>query len=191
MKNKSLFKLFVVSSIFLFISGCAFGNRRPCLTYTPFSSSQPGNNITLRVIPFEDSRQFKDTVGYSRNGFGMPCAKVIPQNSVTEWVTSALKLELTNAGYNTSEQEDVSDVIEGEVLDIFCDTYMSYEGRAMLKVVLKKDGKVILDKNYSANKTGGINWAATASSFAKTLDETLQDVLRQVVFDINKELLEK
>lgn len=180
---------FLVATVILFMSGCAWIDRKPLLTYSSFSVPQPQNKIILKVIPFEDKRTIKDTVGYSRNGFGQRCAKVIPQNNVAGWVTNALKLELTNAGYTISEEENTPNKIEGVVIDIFCDTYFTYDGRASLKVSLKKDGKILIDKDYSSTKSGGANWAATSESFAKTLDMTLQDVLKQVMFDINKELL--
>lgn len=187
MKNK--ISLVIIS--LLFISGCAWGNRQILLSYSPVSSPQPQNNISLRIVPFGDKRTIKDTVGYSRNAYGMRCAKIIPQNSVSEWVTNALKAELTNMGYSISEQEVTSNVIEGDVFDVFCDTYFTYDGSIGIKVVLKRDGKIALEKQYSAKKSGGVNWAATGKTFAKTLEMTLQDALRQAVFDINKELLKQ
>ncbi len=185
---KSRFLAFIV---ILLMSGCAWVDRKPILTYSSFSTPQPQNKIILKVVPFEDKRTIRNTVGYSRNGFGTRCAKVIPQNNVAEWVTNALKLELTNAGYTLSEEENVPTKIEGVVFDVFCDTYFTYDGRASLKVYLKKDGKVLIDKDYSSTKSGGVNWAATSESFAKTLKMTLQDVLKQVVFDISKELIKE
>lgn len=177
--------------IIFFISGCAWGDRRPFLTYAPILTPQQKNNITLKIVTFSDKRTIKDTIGYSRNAYGMRCAKFIPQNSVTEWVTNALKSELTNAGYSITSQETTPNVIEGEVFDIFCDVSFAYEGSVGIKVVLTQSGKVVLDKQYSSKKNGGVNWAATETTFAKTLEMTLQDTLRQAVFDINKELLKQ
>lgn len=175
--------------IVFFISGCAWGDRRPFLTYAPILTPQQKNNIALKIVTFVDKRPIKDTIGYSRNGFGMRCAKFIPQNSVAEWVTNALKTELTNAGYSVTNQEYAPNIIEGEVFDIFCDVSFAYEGSVGIRVVLKESNKVVLDKQYSSKKNGGVNWAATETTFAKTLEVVLQDTLRQVVFDINEELL--
>ncbi len=189
-KVKYLAKGMAILSIF-FLSGCAFGTRRPLLIYTPVSVHQPKNNIEVKVNSFEDKRTITDTVGYSRNGYGMRCAKVVPENSVTDWVTNALKAELTNAGYAVSDNENTANVIEGKAFDIFCDTFVTYEGRISLKLILKKNGTVVLEKDYSATKSGGLNWAATPASFAKTLEMTLQEVLKQALPDINKELSQK
>ena len=187
MKNKIFFIIFV----FIFVSGCAWGDRVIRLSYLPVSSPQPKNNIVVKVNNFEDKRTITDTVGYSRNAYGMRCAKVIPENSVSEWVTNALKAELINLGYTISDEKTATNVINGVVFDVFCDTYFTYDGRIGIKVVLEKNGKITLVRNYSVNKTGGINWAATSTSFAKTLEMALQDTLRQVVNDINDQLLKK
>jgi hypothetical protein len=134
-------------------------------------------------------RTIKDTVGYSRNGYGMRCAKVIPENNVNQWATDALKKELENAGYTVTGENDTQNVVDGAVFDIFCDTYMTYEGRVNVKVSLKKKGETIFDKNYSATQSGGVNWAATEASFAKTLELTLQEAIKQAVYDIDKGIL--
>jgi len=190
-KNQVKNKAFFVVLALIFVSGCAWGDRMIRLSYSPVSSIQPKNNIVVKVNNFEDKRTITDTVGYSRNAYGMRCAKVIPENSVSEWVTNALKAELVNLGYTISDQETTTNVINGVVFDVFCDTYFTYDGRVGIKVILEKNGKIALERNYSANKTGGVNWAATSTSFAKTLEMALQDTLRQVVVDINDQLLKK
>lgn len=186
MKLKFLLLMFI-----LFISGCAWGDRMIRLSYTPVSSTQPKNNIVVKVNTFEDERIVKDAVGYSRNAYGMRCAKVIPENNVSEWVTNALKAELVNLGYTISNQETTMNVINGDIFDVFCDTYLTYNGRIGIKVILEKSGEVAMERDYSVNKSGGMNWAATSTSFAKTLEMALQDTLRQVVIDINDQLLKK
>jgi uncharacterized lipoprotein YajG len=66
---------------------------------------------------------------------------------------------------------------------------MTYDGKVGLKVILEKDANIVLDKNYAASKSGGTNWAATEISYATTLEATLQEVIKQVVFDINEKLI--
>ena len=190
--NKKIWaiKIFAAAGV-IFLSGCAFGVRKPFLSYSPVLPAQHKNNIVIKVVPFKDERKTKDTVGYVRNSLGMKCAKVVPQNNVAKWVTDSLKSELRNAGYTVSGGDNVSNVVQGSVLDIFCDTYLTYDGRAALKIVLKRGGKVILSKDYSVKKNGGMNLAATSKAFAKTLEMTLQEVLKQVVSDVNKLLLKQ
>ncbi|MCD6539793.1 MAG: hypothetical protein J7K37_03735 [Candidatus Omnitrophica bacterium] len=175
----------------LFLSGCALGVRRPFLTYTPILPPSGKNNITIKVVPFKDERKIKDTVGYVRNACGMRMAKVVPQNDVIEWVTNSLELELKNAGYTISEEENTPNVIEGSVFNILCDTYFTYDGRIALKVILKKDQKVVLENDYSVKRGGGVNLAASSGAFAKTLEMALQETLKQVVNDINEKLLKQ
>src|SRR3989339_594350 len=182
MKNKILF----VALTLIFISGCAaLQDSRIRLSYSSISSIQPKNNIIVKVNAFVDKRTISDSVGDANKRW----IKVIPENSVTEWVTDALKAELVNLGYTISDQENITNVIDGTVFDVFCDTYMSltYNGRIGIKVILKKNGIVALERNYSVNKTCDMLWSITSAQLAKTLEMTLQETLKQAVSDINKE----
>src|SRR5580704_4397437 len=123
-----------------FISGCAWGDRHPMLTYSPVANVQNKNNIVVKIVNFDDKRPVTNTVGYSRNAWGMRCAKVVPQNNVADWVTNALKAELERSGYTVaSGQDSSSNVISGEVYQVFCDTYMDYQGSIGIKVTLQQD----------------------------------------------------
>jgi len=187
--NKKLVYLAMIGIFIISSSGCALGTRRPFLTYTPILPAQAKNNITLRVAPFKDERKIKDTVGYARNVYGMRMAKVMPQNDVIEWITDSLKLELKNAGYAISDEKNAPNIIEGSVFDILCDACFTYDGRIALKVILKRDQKVALEKDYSIKKGYGASWAGTSKAYGKALEMTLQDAFKQVIVDINKELL--
>lgn len=182
-KNNS-FCIFIFSILFV-ISGCAFGTRRPTLTYTPALSVASTKNISIKVMPFEDRRHNKEEIGYVRNTYGMRCAKVISTNDVSEWITAALKAELRNAGYALSD--DAQNVVSGDIIEVFCDIFLAYEGKVMVRIILKNGEEVILDKNYSA-KEEEMNWAARATTITKVLEKTLQNIMRQVVFDINKKI---
>ncbi len=187
MKRKVL--LFV---LVLLLSGCAFGTRRPMLTYSTILPAAPKNNITIKVAPFKDERTWStEKIGDVRNGYGMRCADIIPQNSEEEWLADAFRKELTNAGYVISDDTNTAVTLEGTALDIYVNAYMNYGGRLKLNIVLKKSDKVILSKEYSAERNCGMAWASTAASFGKTLEITLQDIMKKIIPDINKVLLEK
>lgn len=188
---KKIVFLIVIGCALANVSGCAFGTRRPLLTYDTALSPASKNNITIKVNSFKDERTWsKAKVGDVKNGFGMRCADIIPQNSVTEWVSDALKQELTNAGYTVSDSVEAANMIDGVVMEVYTDAYMNYGGRVRLNIVLKdRSGKTILDKNYEAGENCGLNWAATAASYAKTLEVTLQQVMKSIIDDINVELL--
>lgn len=179
--------LFVLA---LFMSGCAFGTRRPMLTYSTVLPAAPKNNITIRVAPFKDERTWsKEKIGDVRNGYGMRCADIIPQNSEEEWLADAFKKELTNAGYVISDGTNTAVILEGIAHDIYVNAYMNYGGRLKLNIVLKKSDKVILSKDYSAETNCGMAWASTVASFGKTLEITLQEIMKKIIPDINKVLL--
>lgn len=174
----------------LLLSGCALGTRRPMLNYSIIFPSAAKNNIVVKVSDFNDERTWsKAKIGDVKGGFGNRCGEIIPQNSVTVWIKEALKKELNNAGYTISDDASVNNIIGGDVLEVYTDAYWNYGGRVRLKIVLKKDGEEVLAKEYSAEKNCGMQWAATAASFGKTMELTLQDVMKQVLPDINKALL--
>lgn len=173
------------------VSGCAFGTRRPVLEYSVVLPPAEKSNIAIKVSGFKDERLWsKEKIGDVRNGFGMRCADIIPQNNVADWVTDALKNELNNAGYILSEDGIASNIIDGTVLEVYADAYFNYGGRIRLNIVLRKGDKDLLNKEYSSQKNCGMQWAATAASFGKTMELTLQDVMRQIIPDVNKALLE-
>lgn len=184
--------MLLLFALVLCLSGCAFGTRKPMLTYTTTLPAVSKNNIAVKVLPFKDERTWsKDKIGDVKNAYGMRCADIIPQNNVSEWITDALKKELSNAGYSVSDDSTVSNTIEGAVLEVYTDAYWNYGGRVRLSIALKRGGKMLFHKQYSAEKNCGMQWAATAASFAKTLELTLQDAMQQIIPDINKSLVDK
>jgi len=176
--------LFITVSVIL-VSGCAFGTRRPLLDYQTTMPSKAQNNISISIDPLSDARTWsKKKIGNVRDGFGMRCGEVVPQNSVTEWIRNALKDELKNSGYSVVDS-GTQNVISGEVNEVYCNAYWNYGGRVGFHLVVKKDGTSILDKKYAFEKNAGTCWAATAESFANTMKFTLQEVMKQVIDDIN------
>jgi uncharacterized lipoprotein YajG len=175
-----------------FLSSCVLGTRRPLLTYTTILPTANKNNITIKIAPFKDKRTWsKEKLGDVRNGYGMRCADIIPQNSVTEWVADAFNKELTNAGYTVSSDANAAVNIEGSLLEVYVNAYMYYGGRVRMNIVLKKDGKEVLTEEYFQQKKCSMKWAATADSYAKTIEMTLQDIMMQVIPDINDALLKR
>jgi len=173
----------------LLVSGCAFGTRSALLTYQVSGTPHAARNITLAVSDFRDDRNDKRDVGGVRNTWGMKTAKVVAKNDVAQWVRQALVDELTQQGYTVSSAP-ASLAVGGKVLEVYCDSYMTYEGKVLLAVELRRDGAVLLDKTY-AGKGGGMNWAATSKGYAKALQEALATALYDVVSDINRTLAEQ
>lgn len=185
MINKNFSLCLIIVFVLLSISGCAFGTRRPTLTHSTALPPGSPKDIAIKVMSFEDKRPNKEEIGYIRNAYGMRCAKVISTNDVSNWITSALKAELQNAGYSLSDNAQNS--VSGDVIEVFCDTSFAYEGKVMVRVILKKANEVILDKNYSA-KEEEMNWAARAATISKVLEKTLQNAVKQIMFDIDNKI---
>lgn len=191
----------VVSVVVL--AGCAFGTRQPTLVYPP--ASEPADkmaahaavavapvrkNVQIVLKPFVDARSDKRVVGTVRNALGMRTADVIPTNDVSGWVTQAVAAELEKNGYTVVSQAappgNAGKVVSGEILNVFCDMYLTYNGQVSLVVKVKEDGKELLNRHYAGEGSAGMAVAMTAESYAQSLALALAAALQKFVADLNQ-----
>lgn len=187
------------------LAGCAFGTRQPTLIYppTPETTSQSEKQaippaetktITIMLHDFRDERTDKSVVGTVRNGFGMRTADVIPTNSVPAWVTQAIELELKDVGYpvvrGTAEAGAKPNevVVSGEILNVFCDMYMSYTGQVSLLVRVNSKGSELFSRHYAGEGSAGLAWAATGESYAQSLALALSSAIKKFVAELETKL---
>ena len=183
---KKIFGIARICSVIFYFSGCAFGTRHPLLEYKPVTAKSQPKNIAVYVENFKDERTEKNLIGNVRNGWGLKTADVVTDTNVSDWITNALKAELGNGGYVVAKDRTEL-VTGGEVLTVYCDSFMQYEGNVTVSVVLKKGDQVLIDKKYTGKATN-LNWAATAKSYGLTLEQSLQNVMKQITSDINQKL---
>jgi len=150
---------------------------------------QESKNIALQLKSFDDERKDKESVGSIRNLYGMPIITIKTDSDVPQWMSSALKAELTNAGYDVLDSARY--VIEGKIKKVFSSTYFMYHGELLVDIALKSDGTVIFQKSYNTNKGGGINWIASPSQCMNTLERNLQTVCKQFINDLGEHLAAK
>lgn len=189
----------------VFLSGCAFGTRQPTLIYPPASESGEKSvayavvnpspkNVRIVLQPFTDQRSDRKIVGTVRNAFGMRTAEVIPTNSVTDWVTQAIGMELRNNGYTVLSEipaetsQGASAVVSGEILNVFCDMYFTYTGQVSLIARVNQDGKELLNKHYAGEGSAGLAVAMTAESYAQSLALALSSALKSFVSELDTSL---
>lgn len=190
------------------LSGCAFGTRQPTLVYPPpgdpsvtvaetARSTAAPKKTKIVLAPFRDERTDKTVVGTVRNGFGMRTADVVPTNNVANWVTDAVGTELRLSGYSVvrggaSDPNDPESVlIGGDVLNVFCDMYLSYTGQVSLLVRVSRGNRDLLAKHYAGEGSAGLAMAATGESYAESLALALRDALRKFVAELEGKLAEK
>jgi hypothetical protein len=188
------------------LAGCAFGTRHPTLVYPPDESpgymalahAEPNAPIAARHVRvvlhgFADERADKNVVGTVRNGYGIRTADVVPTNSVSDWVTAAVRSELERSGYRVTRAETADDsgsyVVSGEILNVFCDMYLEFSGQVVLVATVRKDGRELLNKRYEGKGTSGIAVAATAESYAQSLARALASAIRPFVADVDRALI--
>ena len=170
-------------------TGCAFGDRKIALTYTPALQSTRGNGGRIAVAKFGDTRQNKLVVGEVRNGYGLKTAKAtIPNEDAGGWVANALASELEGAGYqivkiNDSTQTDEEIVVSGCLSEFYTKSYMKYRTTVKANIQVYQAGVPLLNKEYIGKCVAGVAWYNT-SEFEKVSCSALQDLMKQAVPDI-------
>lgn len=186
---------------FVLLAGCAFGVRNATLLYPPKGDAgavpaaqaapapAPAKGA-ITLVTFVDQRTDRNAVGTMRNAFGMRTADVLATNSVTDWVTQAVRVELEKSGYAVTlgAPPAAGAAVSGEVLKVFCDMYMSYTGQVSLRVQLSRDGKDLGTRNYDGEGSAGIAFAGTAESFAESLSRALAAALKPFIADLDTRL---
>jgi hypothetical protein len=186
------------------LAGCAFGTRNATLNYPPKADTgavqtaqaapRPApKNVQIVIGNFTDQRKDKKVVGTMRNGFGMRTADVVAMNSVPDWVTQAIKMELENGGYSVvtvagDSAAGPSAIVSGEILNVFCDMYFSYTGQVSLLTKVSQGGKEVLNKHYSGEGSAGLAVAGTAESFAQSLSLALAVAVKEFVAELDSSL---
>lgn len=187
------------------LAGCAFGTREATLIYPPTSDGDAKvapdkvakpepREPKIQLLQFRDERTEKNLVGTVRNGYGMRTADVIAKNSVTEWVTQALKLELQSRGFTvvTGAPKEGGEagtiVISGEILNVFCDMYFSYTGQVSLVVKVSNSAGELYRRHYAGEGSAGLAFAMTAESFAQSLSLALSSAIKKFVGDLEEKL---
>ena len=167
--------------------GSPWGDRYPQLLYTPMQPKVSQKNILLCVKPFADNRNVKNVIGYSRNGFGMRVGRVIPQGNVSEWVTSAFRQELANAGYNVADNPE-GIAVEGNILKVMCDVCLHYSSVVEIELVFKKENREIFKKVYKMENKGQAAGLYRPKVFVEQLDGVLAKIIQQAIGDIDSAL---
>jgi len=155
--------------------------------YSVITEPQSEKNIDIHVAQFEDERLETEVIGHVRNGYGMKTAKVITTSNIPDWVTEAMKAELQNIGYTITDDPNTLNVVGGEVIKVYCDSYIAYDGEVGIEVTLKKGKEEVFSRKY-LGKDSSMNFAARAKSFAITLERCLQKALSDAVHDIDRAL---
>ncbi len=181
---------FIIILSVIFLSGCAFATRKTFLEYNAITPVRNPNNVTIEVVPFEDDRPNKDTIGNVKNIFGVKTANILSEVNISQWITDALKSELENAGYKIVEK-GTRNKIQGIVMKVYCNTLVDYEGEVIIKVSLKHGNNILLDKVYSGkSKKLSAVVVLTLKAYRNILEKSLQQAMIQVVSDVD-EILRK
>jgi hypothetical protein len=186
-RHLALLPIGLIAVALLNTSGCAFGTRHPTLSYAVGTEKKPANDVSIYIESFLDERLERDVIGHVRNGWGMKTAEVVTTTSVPDWIATAMQAELENSGYTVTDDPKTDHTIRGEVIKVYCDSYMSYDGVVGIGVTLQRGGENLFTRKYLGNDSS-INMAATAKSYGRTLERSLQKALVDAIHDIDRAL---
>jgi len=191
----------VLLSSTLGITGCAFGTRHAELSYPPMAAEGGGLIASAHakanvpeesreiVVQVTDQRTSRERIGNVRNGFGIDTANVVTSDDIRLWVESALTVELANAGYTIVADggratSDDAIALYTEILEVYCDVYMTYGADVSLTVTLTVKDQQPFQRTYEGDGSVGVNWGATGKSYAESLSLALQDAIAKILADI-------
>lgn len=183
------------------LTGCAFGTRHADLTYPPESDEGGGliasayahaarpvesREILLKV---SDHRTVTHRIGKVRNAYGMDTASVETEDNIQMWVQDAIDQELTNAGYKVTSYDNAGTNekaigLNAEILKVFCDAYMTYDGNVEMMVTLTKYNQKPFKRHYEGHGSAGMSFAMTSKSYAESVELALKDVIAQLLLDL-------
>lgn len=183
-------------------SGCAFGTRRATLqtpaiaraqglgSSSAAASSAPASRGKIVLVAFADQRSNKKSIGEVRNGWGMHTADVEPDRDIVSWITQSVKAALEQDGFQVMEVDRSTTpaslpILSGDVLTVYCTALFSYEGEVSFFARVDQDGRQVLNNRYTGKGSAGLNWAATGSGYAGSLELALKEGLTHLVADLN------
>ena len=180
---------FLSSILVIGLTGCASYQftKRPVLDYKTITIARKPNNISINVIRFEDDREDKEKLGMQTGGLFLEGGDVVTETDISEWITGSLKAELKNAGY-TIIAKGGKIKLSGIIERVRSNSTINYTGEIVIKLMLVKDNKVVLNKLYTGTSKD-LCWTETDRGFANILEKALQNTLQQIVNDINNVLL--
>jgi hypothetical protein len=182
-------------SFLLLTSGCAFGTRHAKLTYPPGALSEKaatnacpaGSKGRIVLQRFSDDRANKRLVGHVRNGWGMKTAEVVSDDGdLSDLITGAVRSELQKAGYEVLSDAAAGGLpqLAGGLTAMYCDAYLTYEGKATLVVRVNRDGNEVFKRTYEGQGSAGLNWTMSSASYGKSLSVALQEAILALVADL-------
>jgi hypothetical protein len=114
----------------------------------------------------------------------------VPANDVSDWVTDGIKTELQKRGYvvtlGSSSKDTLpgaSAAVSGVIVDVTCNS--GHSGKVAVIGKVRKAGKEMLSKNYSAHGTANFTLVPTAEACAQSLSIALATSVKRFVAELD------
>lgn len=192
------FRITALALVLLGASGCSFAIRETVLHYPPDDDprqgaqrpSPLGDLRPVLVLELEDARRVTDAVGdIRRTDWRLKYGMVVTDSSIPGWVREALAWELERAGFRVVEhaglaEAKTADVVNGRVTKVYCPQDEVYAGEVELRLVLKRDGRTLLRRNYVGRASQGILETGVEAGPSDLLAMALRQAAEEFVRDV-------
>jgi len=173
------------------LAACAPIVKEVKIAYSP-TIGEPARTETkspkkIRIEPFTDKRA-GDALGEVTGQYGS-MGKYVAGNDVTKIITDAVKMELANQGYQTTEGKNEDIALSGSLLALTGNMRQwiggMVEGRAQLSVVLRdtRQGKIVWSDivNGKSEVTFGVFTMNVHSKFEEAINLAIKDLVNTLI----------
>jgi len=170
------------------VAGCATNTVVPLRYEASAPKSTVACSSTITIMPFEDKRSDKLSIGTLGDG-----KRYYAANDPTEWISWAMFEELKARGCDVKYREKGSTaplpkgyVITGsfDQLNVEHGATLTVKADLRVRVKLEKDGSWVMEQNYSGERERiGVTYVDAAQ---KVLSSTLQYILQDAATDVVK-----
>jgi hypothetical protein len=75
--------------------------------------------------------------------------------------------------------------LRGDILTVYCTALFSYEGEVSFFAHVEKDGRQLVNNRYTGKGSAGLNWAATGSGYAASIESALKAGIAPMLADLH------
>ena len=171
------------------LAGCAFGTRHVNLTYPPTLTAAPTAAPRfgrVAVAQFEDARTEKQgtgmLLGKVRNGYGIPTASVLANQSPVVWVNEGVARALVAQGLTVERVAAATDpavpTITGRVTRASGGMYASMDANVSADLAIQHGGRTVTTLSCSG-QASKVAWTASAEEYRTVFEAAMADFANQ------------
>ncbi len=186
-------------------SGCAFVDQKVPLEYNAAVADVEGGQgqsvvVAMPICPeMETTKKGLCIVGNVKNSYGMKTADTTTEDSVPQWITEALCVELEAAGFTPQTVEEMTSATERGVSTRVIKVWVEQDpgfwtvgaiGEIQLRMALHKNGQIVKEFDVESKGQGDRNVVGGSKTKEESLRIALEACMKEalpIIVDTFKE----